>query len=179
MAKSCRMTRITSGLLKGKLLQVPRGIRPLTEKVRKAIFDSLGDWTQDTRVLDLFAGSGAAGIEALSHGAGSATFVDKLPTAILAIKDNTKDLDSTRIKIIKQDAASFESLSPFDLIIADPPYKEMAGFSFERVPGMLAAQGFFILSHASRDSSPEILGLTLIKRSVYGDTALSYYQKTV
>jgi 16S rRNA (guanine966-N2)-methyltransferase len=173
------MTRITSGLLKAKFLKVPDGIRPLMEKVRKAIFDSLGELTQDAKVLDLFAGSGAAGIEAVSHGAASVTFVDNSPLSILTISDNTKDLNDTTIKVIREDAAKFvtETQDSFDLIIADPPYADMAQFDFQDIYKLLAPSGIFILSHSSKDPSPALSHLSLLRSKKYGDTAITYYQK--
>lgn len=123
--------RVISGSAGGLRLLVPKSeLRPSMDKVRAAIFSSLGDFVQDSLVLDLFAGSGAYGIEALSRGAAKSVFVD-----IDAASENVieKNLQMTHLKdvgrFIKQDVHTFLKHSPitqekYDLIIADPPYKK-------------------------------------------------------
>lgn len=100
--------------------------RPTKDRIREALFSSLGQDVIDTRVLDLFAGSGAYGIEALSRGAKECTFVDKEKEPIKCINTNLKTLDITNSKVISSDYKSFLMTcgeNQFDLIIMDPPYK--------------------------------------------------------
>lgn len=119
--------RVVAGLAGGRRLQAPpgRSIRPTSERVREALFASLGSLgvVEGARVLDLFAGSGALGIEALSRGAASATFVDSDARAVAAIRANlvAVKLEGT---VVRSDALDFlaRTSDRFDLVLADPPY---------------------------------------------------------
>jgi 16S rRNA (guanine966-N2)-methyltransferase len=118
--------RIIAGSAGGIPLRLPKhDIRPTMEKIRGAIFSSLGDRIIGARVLDLFAGSGAFGLEALSRGAANATFVDHRRDAIAAIQSN---FEKTKLRgaIIRLDVFGFlkSNREPFDLIFADPPYSK-------------------------------------------------------
>src|SRR5690242_6899498 len=126
--------RVIAGSAGGIQLEVPkRGVRPTMDRVKAAIFSSLSDKIIGARVLDMFAGSGGLGIEALSRGAASVLFVDDDRQAIGAIERNLKKtkLDA---KTRRQDVFEFlnksESLDPFDLIFADPPYEQMQSAEF-------------------------------------------------
>lgn len=116
--------RVVGGTAKGRRLVTPPGTdtRPTSDRVREAIFNALGslDAVAGSRVLDLFAGSGALGIEALSRGAAGAVFVDSSPKAIEAVTENlaTTGLDGT---VIRADAHRYDD-GPFDLALLDPPY---------------------------------------------------------
>jgi 16S rRNA (guanine966-N2)-methyltransferase len=116
--------RVVAGTAKGRKLVTPPGTdtRPTSDRVREAIFNALGslDVVEGSRVLDLFAGSGALGIEALSRGAASAVFVDSNPKAIAAIEAN---LETTALagRVIRADAHRFDD-GPFELALLDPPY---------------------------------------------------------
>ncbi len=151
--------RIIAGSAGGIPLRLPKhDIRPTMEKIRGAIFSSLGDRVIGARVLDLFAGSGAFGLEALSRGAATATFVDHHRDAIAAIQSN---FDKTKLRgaIIRLDVFGFleSNREPFDLIFADPPYSkspsdpdpasELLSFSF--APAALANDGLLILERAT------------------------------
>src|SRR5476649_2655069 len=122
--------RIIAGEARGlPLTQPPEGVRPTMDRVRGAIFSSLGDAVPGARVLDLFAGSGAMGIEALSRGAASATFVDFNPKCSACVQNN---LHRAKLPGIVQtmDALKFVELyasEGFDLIFADPPYAKRDG----------------------------------------------------
>lgn len=117
--------RIIAGSAGGIRLECPDGIaRPMMDRVRGAVFSSLGDAVQDARVTDLFSGSGALGIEALSRGAASCTFVDTHRKAAQAIRDN---LGRAKLRgtVRQQDVAAFVATAPeasFDLVFADPPF---------------------------------------------------------
>ena len=115
--------RIISGKYKNRELKSPNSSKthPMGERERLAIFNMLGDLSDKT-ALDLFAGTGALGLEALSRGAKSCTFVEKDAKALACLKQNLKDLENT--KILKTDAYKFEPANKFDLIFIDPPYDQ-------------------------------------------------------
>jgi 16S rRNA (guanine966-N2)-methyltransferase len=123
------VVRVVSGVARGRKLDTPDGLdtRPTTDRVKEAVFNALGslDAVIDAEVLDLFAGSGALGIEALSRGAASATFVDRSPAARRAITANLDRLGlADRATVVGADAAAFRprpAAAP-DLVLADPPY---------------------------------------------------------
>jgi 16S rRNA (guanine966-N2)-methyltransferase len=121
--------RVVAGSARGRRITAPQGrrLRPTSERVREAVFGSLGSLAavDGARVLDLFAGTGALGIEALSRGAASATFVDEDAAAVAAIKDNlaaTGLLENATV--VRSDVRRFLQVTPetFDLVLADPPY---------------------------------------------------------
>lgn len=122
------MTRIVSGAWGGRRLTVPKDsrVRPTAERVREAWLNILGDELLDARVLDLFAGSGALGLEALSRGARHATFVELNPPSLAALRANIEALDATdRTEVRRGDALRFAAaLAPgqFDVVLADPPF---------------------------------------------------------
>ena len=121
------MIRITGGENRSRLLETPSTdlTKPTMDKVRAAVFNALGDSVRNARVLDLFAGSGSYGFEALSRGAKHATFVDVSYEAIKAIKKNAINLDRKNIEIFNNGVLKFlnENSQEFDIIFADPPYK--------------------------------------------------------
>ena len=121
------MIRITGGENRSRLLETPNTTltKPTMDKVRAAVFNALGDSVKFVRVLDLFAGSGSYGFEALSRGAKEATFVDSSFEAIKAIKKNAANLNKENVEIISSDVLAFlsQNSKEFDIIFADPPYK--------------------------------------------------------
>jgi 16S rRNA (guanine966-N2)-methyltransferase len=134
--------RVVAGTARGRRLVTPKGrdVRPTSDRVREAVFNALGslDAVEGARVLDLFAGSGALGIEALSRGAGHATFVERDDRAVAAIYSNLVATDlSDRASVVLNDALRWVSRRPgpgrFHLALADPPY------SFSEWDDLLAA----------------------------------------
>lgn len=116
------MMRITGGEAKSRIIKVPQGIRPTQDKVRAAIFDILGERVVDTVFVDLFAGSGSVGIEALSRGARKVIFVEKSRRTLRILKENLKLLNyTTKSKVIEKDALKVK-VGECDIIFADPPY---------------------------------------------------------
>lgn len=117
--------RITGGIAKGIILKVPQKtpVRPALSKIRSAIFSSLGDWIEGKKVIDLYAGSGALGIEALSRGALCCTFVDKSRECCECIKNNLKKTHLEG-KVILADVYKFlkSDTEQYDLVFASPPY---------------------------------------------------------
>lgn len=179
--------RVITGSARGIPLQAPPGlVRPTMDRVRGAIFSSLGDAVPGSRVLDLFAGSGALGIEALSRGAESAVFVDSDRGSALCIRRN---LAKTRLEGVVQTMDSLRFLEmyahdgSFDLIFADPPYAKTEGLrdwaaelvGGGHVPKALSTHGTLILECAGDAIPAESPGLSLLRTRSYGETAVLYF----
>ena len=166
--------RITGGELGGRRIRVPRGdVRPTTERVREAIFSILGD-VAGARVLDLFCGSGALAIEALSRGAAEATLVDTRPATA---RRNLEALGlAERARTVRSDAARFlryAEASSFDLVLCDPPYRladRLAG-DLDPLIRRALANGGRVMVETSPDR-PLPLGLPLVTERGYGDTLI-------
>jgi 16S rRNA (guanine966-N2)-methyltransferase len=145
--------------------------------VREALFSMLGDIT-GLEVLDLFAGSGALGIEALSRGAAYATFVDSAPAAALAIRTNLQELGAQDAEVRRQDARAFlrnarATGRQYDLVFLDPPYRRAAALGEELsglVPAVLAPSGRVVSESGHRE--PLSLALRLTAERRYGDTLI-------
>jgi 16S rRNA (guanine966-N2)-methyltransferase len=170
--------RVVAGEFKGRRLLAPRGTRtrPTADRVREAIFSMLGD-VSGVRVLDLYAGSGALGIEALSRGADSAVFVERDPRAAAVIERNlgSLGLDET---LIRQDALRFLSRAegPFDLVFCDPPYDSVPRITWplsERLPALLS-EGARIVTESDK-RMPLELPFELLAERTYGDTRVAIH----
>ncbi len=180
--------RVIGGEFKGRKLSVTRGrlIRPTSDRVREAIFDILGPSCTFRRVLDLFAGTGSLGIEALSRGAAEAVFVEQSKGALAVLKGNLKALGlKARAWVLplaakKGIAVLAERGEAFDLIFMDPPYgKAVVGKTLEEIArrGILAATGVIVAEHATRDQILPPPGLELSQQRRYGDTMVSFFHK--
>ena len=177
--------RITSGRLKGRVLKIPKGIRPTQEKVRKALFDILGD-VEGLAFLELFAGSGAVGLEALSRGARALVLVEFNRDSVQAIEENVKRL---KVKDCWLYPGAVERTLPllqqkgqrFDIIFLDPPYYQEFSKKALQMLGaydILAPDGLLAIQHFKRDELPKVSGeFILVKEAKYGDTVLSFYRK--
>jgi 16S rRNA (guanine966-N2)-methyltransferase len=178
--------RIVAGSAKGtRLAPVPAGTRPMTDRAREGLFSSLGAAVEGAHVLDLFAGTGAVGIEALSRGAASALFVDSAPTAVKAIRENlrrTKTQHAGRVR--RQDALRALRSRPgeFDLVVVDAPYK-LPGPELDAVLGEIAGQGgaaaqaLVVLSRPPKGYMPVIPVHWHLERQLsYGDVVLFLYR---
>ena len=168
--------RIIAGQWRGRRLNPIRGkgIRPTSDRVREAWFAALGGGVNDARVLDLFAGSGALGLEALSRGAREAVFVELSRGALAVLERNIELLGAERAcRIIRGDAMAFAGrLEPlaFDLALADPPYDR--GFA-PRILELFAAKGFARELWVEHRSSEVIPTVVTPRQRRYGDTTLS------
>lgn len=174
--------RVVAGSLKGRTLHSPRArdTRPTQDRVREALFSVLGQ-VEGARVLDLFAGSGALAIEALSRGASAATLVDSSRHAIAAIRRNLDELE-VGAEVRHQTAEAFLARArrehrQYDLVFVDPPYSRASGLR-ERLSAalssVLAPQARVIVESDSR--SPLTLELTLDFERRYGDTLIRIYE---
>jgi 16S rRNA (guanine966-N2)-methyltransferase len=170
--------RVVSGAFKGRRLVAPRGMRtrPTADRVREALFSMLGD-VEGARVLDLYAGSGALGIEALSRGAAAATFVERDPRAAAAIERNLSAV-GVDAELIRDDAARFltRAAGEFDLVFCDPPYDSataVAGTLAERLPA-LTAPGARIVTESDK-RNPLDLPFPLLRERTYGDTRIAIH----
>ena len=174
--------RIIAGTSGGRRLIVPKsGVRPTMDRVKAAIFSSLGERVIGARVLDLFAGSGALGIEALSRGADSVTFVENDRQALDAIERNLIQTGlSGRIR--RQDVFDFlrreGEPETYDLIFADPPYDEYRAdesitallLGNRQLPARLTNEGIFVLEKRPEEDLPPMRSWQLIRRKRYGTT---------
>lgn len=182
--------RITGGTFKGRKVRAPkgRGTRPTSDMLRKAVFDILGP-KELGRVLDLYAGSGSFGFEALSRGAEEVVLVEKDKRTAELIKKNAESLGvKAKVRVLSLDAKKAlkvlaEKDKAFDLVFLDPPYGD-----FQKVPqvleeivlkGLLKKEGVLILQHPSRQNPPKTNGLFLQKTRIYGDSALSFFIREV
>ncbi len=179
--------RIITGLYKGKVLKAPPDIRPTEDRVRKAFFDIMGDCS-GLAFLELYAGSGAMGLEALSQGAASVTFVEKARASIGMIDANLKILGpqaQERAKIIHHEADRAIPLLAdagrrYDLVFFDPPYyQDMAEKTLQILGSydIVNHSGYVVVQHFKKDRlSPQSGHLTQFKQTKYGDTVLSFYK---
>ena len=183
--------RIVGGALRGRKLKALKlsGVRPTTDRVREAIFNILRPYEPFNEVLDLFAGTGAMGIEALSRGAAKVVFVERDRGAAALVEKNLSALlqdGSSRSRVLKADSGVFLKRSAasqkcFDLIFMDPPYG--AGLHKEMIElidngSLLTAGGVLVVEASKRSAlSPELKSLMLADRRVYGDTAVYFYKE--
>jgi 16S rRNA (guanine966-N2)-methyltransferase len=183
--------RVIAGSARGLRLRAPgAGTRPFADRVKQTLFAILEPDLDGARVLDLFAGSGAAGIEALSRGAASAVFVEKDPGAASVIEANlrTTSLAGPAATVLRADAVAWLSRAalpgaPFDLVIADPPYAEtdllvrtLEALGAAGAP--LTAGARVVAKHFWRDRPPERIGLLASDRyRRFGETALTFYRR--
>jgi 16S rRNA (guanine966-N2)-methyltransferase len=179
--------RLTGGLDRGRRLIAPRGdrTRPTAAKVREAIFNILGP-PPEGAVLDLYAGTGSLGLEALSRGATAAVFVERDHAPLSALRRNIKELGfDGRAQVVCADVCTgirrlvAGGAAKFSWVFLDPPYvKETEGVLTELAgSGLLSACAVVVLEHDRRNRPPEHVGaLFLTDRRQYGDTELSFYR---
>ena len=177
--------RIITGQHKGRAIKIPKGIRPTQNKVRKAVFDILGD-VNGLSFLELFAGTGAVGFEAISRGAAEIELVELDRGCQSTIEENIRalKLESCHLRMQETEEAIRDLFSrgkKFDVIFLDPPYYR--GLSKKTLQTLsdydiLSGNGLLVVQHFKKDELPDTLGvLSLFKRSRYGDTILSFYKK--
>lgn len=188
--------RITGGEMRGRKLRVPRvAVRPTQDRVREALFSSLQTLIPNSRFLDLFAGSGAVGLEALSRGAAAVCWVDKNSAVFKILRANIdlvcgQDAKTSQFRYIKTDVFRYiskqVSIPEFDIIFADPPYEKTGGKMTIPSPselltavlksGLLAENGIMILEQGSNEQPPDADGWALIREKRYGGSQLRFYR---
>lgn len=172
--KNSKKIRIISGELGGRLIDTPKtdATQPMGDRERMAIFNRLREEIPEKRVLDMFAGSGALGIEALSLGAKSVDFVDKNPEAKRTIRLNLANLKLKNGNIVSEPAGKY------DLIFMDPPYDNpQYELCVKIADGFLADEGYLVLSHPASPEPPIFEGLELISDKKYAAAHIKIYQK--
>ncbi|PKW19634.1 16S rRNA (guanine966-N2)-methyltransferase [Saccharopolyspora spinosa] len=181
-----RVTRIVAGSVGGRRIDVPpRGTRPTSERVREALFSALESVIELTgaRVLDLYGGSGALGLEALSRGAGHATFVESDRRAAQLLRRNAASLGFREVRVEQAKAETLigtPAAQPFDVVLADPPY-DLAPEQLQRVlvglvqNGWTAPGSLVIVERAVRSGEPDWPPpLQAMRTKRYGDTAVHW-----
>ena len=175
--------RIISGKAGRTAIKVPAAVaRPTTDFVRQAIFSILAETVEGARTLDLFCGSGALGLEALSRGAASCVFVDEHRQAAAVTDENLKKSRLEGGRCVKADVFSFLSrdAATYDLIFADPPYWKGYGdtdlaaklLALENFSQRLAADGYLMIEISSAQSTPPTHYFRLLDRREYGSSAI-------
>jgi 16S rRNA (guanine966-N2)-methyltransferase len=181
--------RIIAGVVGGRVIRAPRGMatRPTSDRVREAVFNILGPPDADSRVLDLYAGAGALGIEALSRGAAEAVFVDRDSQAIRCVEENLAELGlKDRARISRGEAVKAvdrldRAGERFAWVFIDPPY---ASGEYPKVlaalgqAGLLADEGVVIVEHDKRHTPDPAYGALACSDSRrYGETCVSFYRR--
>jgi 16S rRNA (guanine966-N2)-methyltransferase len=184
------LVRVVAGSAKGlRLAPVPRGVRPVSDMAREGVFSSLGELVRDARVLDLYAGTGAMAIEALSRGAEHAVLVERDRAALRTIRENVaRARVAEAAEIVASDVGSFlmtddKPLGGFDLILADPPYAidedELGSVLSSLGAGGLSGDSWrVVLTRPKRSSTPVIPVHWLpARRLSYGDTLVFIFRE--
>ena len=183
--------RVISGTAKGKKLKAVPGntTRPITDRTKEALFNVLGNWIIEARILDLFGGTGAVGIEALSRGAAHVTFIDNSPAATRTIGENLRMTNLASQAFVKRaDALKFlkhptQTIVPFDLIyVAPPQYKEMWATALQLIDRhlktWLVPDGAIIAQiHPVEYRELKLHHLTLYDERKYGSTLLCFFEQ--
>ena len=177
--------RIISGEFGGRWISadVSRATHPMGDRVRSGLFNILESRNvlKNAEILDVFAGTGAVGFEALSRGAKSAIFIEQDKTAQKVIDDNITTLKiNEQAKLIKTSVANWlrtEKSAKFDLIFADPPYRNPQFSTVFRLIDSLKPNGLMILSYVSRETAPKPNGVVVVDKRSYGEASLAIYRK--
>ena len=179
--------RITGGIGRGRKLKVPAGskVRPTSDKVKQALFNILGERVPGAVFLDLFAGAGGVGLEALSRGAERVVFVDGSRESLDAVKQNIDQAGfSVQAEAILSKVEPFlrKHSGPYDIVFLDPPYamEMLPLLQLIATSGLLKPDAVIIAEHFKKHPSPERAGeLALYREAIYGDTVLAFYKAEV
>ena len=185
--------RVIAGSARGVRLRAPgEGTRPMGDRVKQTLFAILEPDVRGARVLDLFAGSGSGGIEALSRGAAACWFVERDAGAARVISENLEraGLDGPAAHVVRADVLDWlvrmaPAEAPFDIILVDPPYAQpdllvgvLGWLGSDAVPAVLSPDGVVIAKHFWRTGPPAEVGLLASRRERrFGDTALTFYRR--
>ena len=178
--------RIIAGAYKGRHLKSPPSldVRPTSDRLRETLFNVISPWIEDARFLDLCAGSGAVGIEALSRGASHATFVDRSRRSCTLIESNLKlcRITDEQSEIYCSEVNEFlkQTATPWDIIFFDPPYKDDYLRTLKLAALRLNQDGLLIVEHHHKNQLPETIA-TLQRTRILkqGDSSLSFYRTQI
>ena len=171
--------RVAGGEAKGRRLRAPKNIRPTQGMVKQAIFNIAGPGVDGANVLDLFAGSGALGIEALSRGAAHVTFVDREPRGLAILRQNLDALGfKERARVVRGDVvhwleASSEAIESADFIVLDPPYDDVVLDRTLKVLDRKVGKAVVLAEHSRRQTLPTLQRLRVDRDRRYGDTVVT------
>jgi 16S rRNA (guanine(966)-N(2))-methyltransferase RsmD len=180
--------RIIAGAYKGRRLVTPRGdvTRPTADQVRITLMDTLTPWLRDARLLDLFAGAGGVGLEALSRGAAHATFVERDPRAVAALRENIAALGvqavtrARQADVLRELSALYRHGERFDLVFLDPPYgTDLVETTLETLGGggLLLPEAWVVAQHFTKRSLASTIGaLGAFRTRRFGETTLTFYR---
>ena len=174
--------RLTGGTLRSRSVRTPAGraVRPTPARVKEALFSILADRIADANVLDLFAGTGALGFEALSRGAAHATFVEQHRPTADALRGTAEDLgvtDQTTVLSLPAERAARMVNGHYDLVFADPPYAQpypAEAFAALRERGAIDERSLVVYEHSSREGAPVDAAFPVQRTAVYGEVALAF-----
>lgn len=175
--------RIISGEFGGRKIESPDNQRthPMGERIRNALFNSIGEEIEGTNVLDAFAGTGAIGLEALSRGARAATFIEKDRIAQKILSKNVVSLNvEERATIVRTTVNNWLATSgelQFDIIFVDPPYHDPQFPTVEKLLGLLKIGGLMVLSHPGKGEAPTRPGVVVVDNRSYGTAVLTFYRR--
>jgi 16S rRNA (guanine(966)-N(2))-methyltransferase RsmD len=180
--------RVIAGTHRGRRLYGPRtlALRPTSDRVREALFSIIGNRLTNSRFLDLYAGTGAVGIEAVSRGAEHVTFVESNRDALKLLQQNLELCHiGDEVAVLSQTVQQFLNRhdqwnGPYDIVFADPPYVEALEFPLlfaePKTDDLFALDSWLVIEHAAKTALPMLLGdIRFLRRYRYGDTALSLY----
>ncbi len=176
------MVRVITGTAKGRKLLVPTSARPLTDRIKTSIFDTIVDFIPNADVLDLYSGSGNFGIESLSRGAKSATFLELSDKAGKLIKENIKNTgfeDKSRLFVQNSNTFLEENVGKekFDLIFSDPPFEKVYKARFDLLSQFLNPDGLAVIRYPTNFSPDGRVGdLKEILTKSYGESVVGFYK---
>ena len=173
--------RVSGGEARGRRLKAPKNIRPTQGMVKQALFNMVGPRIEGARVLDLFAGSGAIGIEALSRGAASVTFVDQEPRGLAILRQNLDALGfKERAHVVRGDVvrwveASRDAVRAADFVFLDPPYEDVVLDRSLKALDSGVENATVFAEHSRRQSLPSLERLRVDRQRRYGDTVVTVF----
>ena len=174
--------RLIAGAFGGRIIEGSGTSRthPMGERIRSSLFNIIGSEILGATVLDAFAGSGSLGLESISRGAASATFIERDRIAQKIIENNIEKLGvSDKTQLIKAPVGAWEATATteYDIIFADPPYNNLQLSTVFRLQKLLKPNGLMVLSYTGRGEVPTDLGVVVVDNRRYGDAVLSFYRK--
>jgi 16S rRNA (guanine(966)-N(2))-methyltransferase RsmD len=176
--------RVIAGVARGHRLVAPKDAqtRPISDKAKESLFGMLGERVVEARFLDLYAGSGAIGIEALSRGAAHATFVERARPAAAVIRENLARTGLAGAATIETRAVepflAATSAGPWDVVVLDPPYAERTlDLPLDRLRPHLAPGALVVVKHFWRTPMPSGAGLAVTRSRRFGETALTFLEE--